>query len=115
MVEEYIDGREFTVMLVRNPDDHFGTIVFKPVEYIFPSGKKFKTYALKTSELHTDANHLVEDSLLEEKLKNAATDIFNGFGGAGYARLDFRMDKRGELFFLEINFTSKTIGHVSII
>ena len=105
LVEEYIDGREFTVMLVRNPDDHFGTIVFKPVEYIFPSGKKFKTYALKTSELHTDANHLVEDSLLEEKLKNAATDIFNGFGGAGYARLDFRMDKRGELFFLEINFT----------
>ena len=105
LVEEYIDGREFTVMLVRNPDEHYGTAVFKPVEYVFPSGKKFKTYVLKTSELHTDANHLVRDANLEEKLKQAATDIFNGFGGVGYARLDFRMNNNGDLFFLEINFT----------
>ena len=105
LVEEYIDGREFTVMLVRNPDEHYGTFVFKPVEYVFPLGKKFKTYALKTSELHTDANRLVVDRELEEKLKKAATDIFNGFGGVGYARLDFRMNDKGELFFLEINFT----------
>lgn len=105
LVEEYIDGREFTVMLIRNPDEHCGTVVFKPIEFVFPSGKKFKTYALKTSELHTDANRIVTDSALEEKLKKAATDIFNGFGGVGYARLDFRMNPSGELFFLEINFT----------
>ena len=105
LVEEYIDGREFTVMLMRNPDEHYGTFVFKPVEYIFPFGKKFKTYALKTSELHSDANHLVDDTELEDKLKKAATDIFNGFGGVGYARLDFRMNSSGELYFLEINFT----------
>jgi D-alanine-D-alanine ligase len=105
LVEEFIDGREFTVMLVRNPDEHYGSVVFRPVEYVFPSGKKFKTYALKTSELHTDANRLVEDPELEDKLKKTATDIFNGFGGVGYARLDFRMNSKGELFFLEINFT----------
>jgi len=105
LVEEYVDGREFTVMLVKNPDAHMGTVVFHPVEYVFPEGKKFKTYALKTSELHTDANMLVNDPVLVEKLKKAAEDIFNGFGGVGYARLDFRMNGGGELFFLEINFT----------
>ena len=105
LVEEYIDGREFTVMLMRNPDEHYGTVVFKTVEYIFSSGKKFKTYALKTSELHIDANRIVTEAAIEEKLKKAATDIFNGFGGVGYARLDFRMNNNGDLFFLEINFT----------
>jgi D-alanine-D-alanine ligase len=105
LVEEYIDGREFTVMLVRNPEDHLSTTVFTPVEYVFPEGRKFKTYALKTSELHTDANKAVKDIELADKLKKAAENIFNGFGGVGYARLDFRMNEAGELFFLEINFT----------
>ncbi len=105
LVEEYIDGREFTVMLVRNPESHLSTTVFAPVEYVFPEGRKFKTYALKTSELHTDANKAVKDLGLSDKLKISAENIFNGFGGVGYARLDFRMNEKGELFFLEINFT----------
>ncbi len=105
LVEEYIDGREFTVMLVRNPESLLSTKVFAPVEYVFPEGKKFKTYALKTSELHTEANRAVKDFELSDKLKTSAEDIFNGFGGVGYARLDFRMNEHGDLFFLEINFT----------
>ena len=83
LVEEYIDGREFTVMLVRNSENQLSTTVFTPVEYVFPEGRKFKTYALKTSELHTDANKAVEDGVLAQKLKNAAADIFNGFAGVG--------------------------------
>ncbi len=105
MVEEYIDGREFTVMLVANPGEDKSVTVFSPVEYIFPEGRKFKTYALKTSELHPESNIPVEDSELNKKLQIASEDIFNGFGGVGYARLDFRMNKDGKLFFLEINFT----------
>jgi hypothetical protein len=51
LVEEYIDGREFTVLIAANADGKTAT-TFKPVEYIFPEGFAFKTYALKTSELH---------------------------------------------------------------
>ena len=105
LVEEYVEGREFTVMLVRKAGSKEEVIVFRPVEYVFPEGKAFKTYAMKTSELHTNANVGVEDGALCEELKKAATDIFNAFGGVGYARLDFRMDVHGKLFFLEINFT----------
>ena len=106
LVEEYINGREFTVMLAANAEvRHSPTTVFKPVEYIFPEGNRFKTYALKTSELHPNANIPCNDPLLEEKLKSAATQIFRSFGGVGYARLDFRVDDKGEIFFLEINFT----------
>jgi D-alanine-D-alanine ligase len=31
--------------------------------------------------------------------------IFRGFNGVGYARLDFRVNSRGQIYFLEINFT----------
>lgn len=104
LAEEYIAGREFTVLLVKNAHDKTVT-VFNPVEFIFPEGNEFKTYALKTSELHTDANVLVTDPELRDRLKKAASDIFLGFGGVGYARLDFRTNEKGELYFLEINFT----------
>src|SRR5690606_36904358 len=79
--------------------------VFKPVEYVFPEGKEFKTYALKTSELHPDCNQPCGDEVLEERLKEATRKVFKGFNGVGYARLDFRVDDKGGIFFLEINFT----------
>ncbi|HJW27776.1 MAG TPA: SET domain-containing protein-lysine N-methyltransferase [Saprospiraceae bacterium] len=105
LVEEYIEGREFTVMLVANAENPKSCSVFKPIEYIFPSGFQFKTYALKTSELHPEANIPCNDPVLERKLKKAALKIFQGFGGVGYARLDFRVNAKKEIYFLEINFT----------
>jgi D-alanine-D-alanine ligase-like ATP-grasp enzyme len=104
LVEEYIDGREFTVLVAANPDGKSCT-VFKPVEYVFPEGKKFKTYSLKTSELHPDCNFPCTDPVLEKELRAAAERIFKGFNGVGYGRLDFRVNSKNEIYFLEINFT----------
>jgi D-alanine-D-alanine ligase len=92
-------------MLMADPQNEKSMIVYEPVEYIFPKGKNFKTYALKTSELHPECNAKVGDKVLNKRLKIAAENIFKGFGGVGYARLDFRMDANNELYFLEINFT----------
>jgi D-alanine-D-alanine ligase len=104
LVEEYIDGREFTILIAANADGKTAT-TFKPVEFIFPEGFHFKTYALKTSELHPEANIPCPDHAIEQQLRDAAQRIFKGFNGQGYARLDFRMDSEGRLYFLEINFT----------
>lgn len=104
LVEEYIEGREFTVLVAANEDGQSCT-VFRPVEYLFPAGRSFKTYALKTSELHPDCNIGCEDPLLDQQLRAVTERIFNGFKGVGYARLDFRVNSKGEIYFLEINFT----------
>ena len=105
LVEEYIDGREFTVMLVNNPEKNKTQTIYNPIEYLFPEGVFFKTYDLKTSSLHPNSNVELKDEAIVQQLKKASAAIFNGFGGVGYARLDFRMNDNGELFFLEINFT----------
>lgn len=105
LVEEYIAGREFTVLVAASPEDGNKCSVFKPVEYVFPESVSYKTYALKTSELHPDCNVPCNDDKLSTRLRQAAMKIFRGFSGVGYARLDFRVNARGQIFFLEINFT----------
>ncbi|MDQ6610377.1 MAG: SET domain-containing protein-lysine N-methyltransferase [Bacteroidota bacterium] len=105
LVEEFIDGREFTVLVAAGVSSPKSCIAFTPLEYIFPAGRNFKTYALKTSELHKESNLSVKDDTLAELLKTASKRIFCSFGGVSYARLDFRMNAQGDLYFLEINFT----------
>jgi D-alanine--D-alanine ligase len=104
LVEAYIAGREFTVLVAAN-DDLKTVRSFMPIEYIFPEHFEYKTYTLKTSELHPNANIPCNDPFLEQQLRQAATAIFKGFFGKGYGRLDFRVNEQNEIFFLEINFT----------
>lgn len=105
LVEEFIEGGEYTVLIAAPLPPEERCRVFKPVEYLFPAGKNFKTYALKTSELHPNAHVPCRDKKLEKKLMQSAERIFTDFSGVGYARLDFRVDQTGEVYFLEINFT----------
>ena len=105
LVEEYIAGREFTVLVAANAEDEKTCTVFKPVEYVFPENYTFKTYSLKTSELHPDCNFPCNDEYLDKELRQAAEKIFTAFGGVGYARMDFRVNDKNEIYFLELNFT----------
>jgi D-alanine-D-alanine ligase len=103
MVEEFVEGREFSVLVAENPANRFEPLAFQPIEFIFPAGESFKTYALKVQTHHPESNVPVEDRELASRLRAAARTIFVGFEGEGYARLDFRMDAAG-LWFLDINF-----------
>lgn len=105
LIEEYIAGRELTVLVVAGVDVDEEPVALTPVEFVFPPNRAFKTYALKTSELHPECNRPVRDPALAARLRDAAVRIFRAFGGVGYARLDFRLDRNDALFFLEINFT----------
>jgi len=103
IIEEFIAGREFTVLVAENPENRFEPRTFQPIEFEFPQGDGFKTYGLKVQSHHPESNVPVLDAELAGRLRDAARTIFVGFEGEGYARLDFRMDAAG-LWFLDINF-----------
>jgi D-alanine-D-alanine ligase len=104
LIEEFIPGREFTVLVASNAVDRFDPVVLQPIEFLFPAGASFKTYDLKVAQHHPECNVPLTDPALDGRLRRAAAEIYVGFEGEGYARLDFRIDAAGELFFLDINF-----------
>jgi D-alanine-D-alanine ligase len=105
LVEEYIDGREMTVLVVASPDPAKPPTALAPIEFVFPPGPHFKTYNLKVTQFHPECNVPCTEPDLAERLKAAAVQVFAGFTGEGYARMDFRVDAEGRAFFLEANFT----------
>ncbi len=47
LVEEFIEGREFTVLVAENPSDKNKPITFIPLECKFKEGESFKHFDLK--------------------------------------------------------------------
>lgn len=103
LIEEFIDGREFTVLVAENPDDANDPVAYLPVEFRFPAGESFKHFGMKW-ETYVDMNCVpVTDPLLVARLAEMGKKVFLGVEGVSYGRCDIRMNEQGELFILEIN------------
>ncbi len=121
LVEEYIAGREINVGLLGNDPVE----AFPPVEIVFKEGEQIYTYEdkIKTSgrELETICPAPLEPAVTE-KVKMLAVDAFKALGCFDSARVDFRIDDRGNPYILEVNsmaslgpggsyvYAAKTIG-----
>jgi D-alanine-D-alanine ligase-like ATP-grasp enzyme len=103
LIEEFIEGREFTVLVAENPDDGGAPIVYQPVEFVFPAGESFKHFDLKWKDYKSMSCVACTDALLACRLKEISQKFFVGLAGTGYGRCDIRMNDAGELFMLEIN------------
>lgn len=101
LVEEFVEGREFTVLVCENPDGE--PISYRPMECRFPAGETFKHFDLKWRDFDGMAWVPVDDEALDERLRAVAVALFLGLNGTGYGRVDVRMDADGRLFALEIN------------
>ena len=104
LVEEYVDGREFSVLVCGNPDPAGRPLALLPAEFRFREGEGFKTYDMKMHQHRPECNVPCHDPLLAESLQDAACKVFSAFSAVGYARMDFRLSKGNDLFFLESNF-----------
>ena len=103
IAEEYIDGREFNVALL-------GGEVLPPAEMCFSpdfKGHKILTYEAKWNE-DCDAYQLsrrsfdVEDGIKKE-LSSVALRCKDVLDLRGYTRIDFRMNKQGKLYIIDLN------------
>jgi D-alanine-D-alanine ligase len=103
LIEEFIEGREFTCLIAENPEDAKKPITIKPVEFIFPKGESFKHYDMKWVEYEKMSVAAVKDPKIEKTLREQTARVFKELGGNGYARCDYRMDVNGTIYMLEIN------------
>ncbi|HXQ32481.1 MAG TPA: hypothetical protein VN843_00530 [Anaerolineales bacterium] len=100
-VEEFIEGPEFTVLVVDNSDDLECPFVYPPAELIFPPGENFLHSRVKWKEwvyLKPVNNQALSLCLME-----MARDMYLAMNGVGYARCDVRMGPDEQLYMIEIN------------
>lgn len=103
LVEEYVAGREYTVLVVENAADPGDPIVYDPVEFVFPAGEAFKHWRLKWYDWKGMTTEPVEDPALRARLREESARFFVSIGGTGYGRCDVRVDAQGIPMFLEVN------------
>ena len=104
LVEEYIGGREFTVGMLgeRRPR------VLPPMEIVFLD--RDDPTPIYSFEMKQDWNEKIRYEVpakLEgrelERLERAARECFTALGCRDVARIDFRMDPEGRIYFIESN------------
>jgi len=104
LVEEFIDGGEATVLVTEaRPGVAEEAWALVPFECLLGAPENFKHFDLKWKDYESIKWRAVEDAALAAKLKDAAARVFGGLRGSGFARCDFRVDKNGDVHFLEIN------------
>jgi D-alanine-D-alanine ligase len=104
LVEDYIGGREFTVGMLgeRRPK------VLPPMEVVFlDEGETRPVYSFAfkqdwSSKIRYDVPAKLEPAQLKA-LERAARECFIALGCRDVARVDFRMDEQGKIYFLECN------------
>ncbi|MGQ0507068.1 MAG: D-alanine--D-alanine ligase family protein [Myxococcaceae bacterium] len=104
LIEEYIGGREFTVGLLgeRRPK------ALPPMEIVFlDKEEKNPVYSFQhkldwNDRIRYDVPAKIEPALTE-RLKAAARGAFMALGCRDVGRIDFRMDEKGRVYFLECN------------
>lgn len=109
--ESYVHGREFNLSILASPA---GPEVLPPAEIVFegyPDGKpRIVGYRAKWEEGSFEYTHTVRrfdfpgsDAPLVDSLRSLALRCWPIFGLRGYARVDFRVDRAGAPWILEVN------------
>ena len=103
MAEQYVDGREFNCAFL-------GDIILPPAELRFDpkfSGHKIRTYEAKWNEDSASYSMITKsfeiESEIVERLKELTILCKERLVLDGYARIDFRMDRKKNIYVIDVN------------
>ncbi|HWQ07333.1 MAG TPA: ATP-grasp domain-containing protein [Feifaniaceae bacterium] len=106
LAEEFVSGREFTVGLLGNGES---VKVFPPMEVIYHrspiEGYNVYNYTVKQHyQEYVEYKCPAEISAeMEQEMIRLSKKIFSALNCRDFARVDFRADSAGKLYFIEIN------------
>lgn len=117
LAESYINGQEYTALIVGSYNDPQRATVYHPVERTFhhslPENEQFLSFD-RLWEIYEEEPAMPQednfyeynapDPLLVEEIKKLSWDAFVAVKGTGYTRVDIRRDKNtGKMYVLEVN------------
>ncbi len=105
LVEEYIDGREFTVGILGNGND---IRVFPPMEIIYlDADAKYPIYSFNVKQNYQKFVQYTCPAEIDEKtqaeLMDTSKKIYQILECRDFARIDYRLSRDGRPYFIEIN------------
>lgn len=110
LVEEYIDGREFTVAVMGNENPEVLPIIEQKFDFLPPGMNKIASFELKwvyedaLKDLTTAYDCPAKLTPKQKKLiEDTCKEVYKIMDVKDCARLDFRMNQKGKLYFIEIN------------
>lgn len=95
IAEEFIEGREFTVSILGTKS--LGVLEIAPKNEFYDYNAKYvsnETIFSKPTDLNPE---------VLEKMENIALSAFTSIGCSGWGRVDFMMDKKFNLYLIEVN------------
>jgi D-alanine-D-alanine ligase len=106
LVEEFISGREFTVAIIGNKKPEVLPVVQIGIDGKTELGNLFYTHSRIRSTADGYVDYLCPALIsqhLQRKLQELALKVYQAVDCRDFGRVDFRVDKRGKPYILEIN------------
>ncbi|MDA9764278.1 hypothetical protein N9C83_02835 [Opitutales bacterium] len=101
LAEEFLNGREFTVAIIKSDTDKLIVSLIEIVPLESTNGLRILGEEAKKAD--SEELKKPEDSELVERVKALAIDVFNKLGVRDFGRVDIKTKTSGECFFLETN------------
>jgi D-alanine-D-alanine ligase len=103
LIEEFITGQEFTVAIVGNDPTEVLPVVQVKIDGSLDLDEKFYTFARITSDRLEYVCPAPISPELTKKIQKYALMVYKAVDSLDFGRVDFRVDKSGNPFVLEIN------------
>jgi len=101
LVEEYLDGNEFTVAVIKTANEK---LIVSAVEVIPPTSTNgLRILGAQTKKNDSETLIKIDDNEVESRVTALAIDAFNSLGVRDYGRIDIKTNTRGDCFFMEAN------------
>jgi D-alanine-D-alanine ligase len=101
LAEEYLDGREYTVAIIKTAYDKY---IVSPVEIVPAlSANGIRILGERAKCENKEEFNRVDHSDLSENVRKIAIDSFKGLGARDFGRIDVKTNKSGQCFFMEAN------------
>ena len=101
LVEEYLDGREYTVAVIKIPHEK---LIVSAVEVIPPaSSNGLRILGEQAKKDDSEKLIKIDDDKVKKQVMELAINAFRTLGARDFGRIDIKSNKNGKCFFMEAN------------